>query len=163
MAGYNYAEGMSNNAVAAYRSGLFPLSRLTRDDLRNVGVSLSKSFAVWLAKKGHWQPAEWHHSGGTWYTEVYFYDVQMLADMIAAEDLDLPTLEAAYRAERAATVIEMAVTGRYPVWGGSRRHPRIEGYVNFRGVKRGNWIILDDGTRKKADGKYIEWQPAEKS
>ena len=35
MAGYNYRLGMSNNAVAAYRRNLKPISRFTDQDLRD--------------------------------------------------------------------------------------------------------------------------------
>ena len=74
MAGYNYYEGMSNNALDAYQDGKKPLSRITALDLKLAGWRGTKADAMRLAKSDFWKPCEWHHSGGTWYNEVYFYD-----------------------------------------------------------------------------------------
>jgi len=65
MAGYNHHAGMSNNAIAAYNSGIKPLSKITPSDLKRAGVSITKTFATWLAKNRHWPVSEGHHSGGT--------------------------------------------------------------------------------------------------
>ena len=73
MAGYNYYEGMSNNALDAYEDGKKPLSRITALDLKLAGWQGTKADAMRLAKSKFWKPCEWHHSGGTWYNEVYFY------------------------------------------------------------------------------------------
>ena len=50
---------------------------------------------------------------------------------------------------------EVRVKGTFPIWGGSRRRPRIVDYRSFEGTKRGNWIFLDTGGKKKANGNHI--------
>ncbi len=59
MAGYNYAAGMSNNAVAAYDDGLVPASKV-----KGVPSKLVSQFCC---------SEEWHHSS-KFYNEVDFYD-----------------------------------------------------------------------------------------
>lgn len=58
MAGYDYAAGMSNNAVDAYAAGRVPASK--------TGVPAAM-VEKWCS------PREWHHSS-SWYNEVNFYD-----------------------------------------------------------------------------------------
>jgi len=81
MTGYNYASGMSNAALDAYENGNKPLSKITALDLKLAGWHGTKAEAVRLAKSGFWRPSEWHHSGGTWYNRVDFYDP---ADLVKA-------------------------------------------------------------------------------
>tara|TARA_B100001540_G_scaffold205886_2_gene181324 strand:- start:761 stop:1228 length:468 start_codon:yes stop_codon:yes gene_type:complete len=151
--------GMSNNAVAAYDAGVKPLSKITVQDLRDAGLKITKTFAIWLAKEGHWHRAEWHHSGGTWYNEVDFYDPAELAEDIEDGDIDLKELEDAFKASKAKKDAPTAikVKGTYKIWGGSRRRPRVIGEQEFVGELRGNWIVMQDGSKKKADGNHIEW------
>lgn len=59
MAGYNWAAGMSNNAVEAYENGLVPASKI-----RGVPASLVDDFC---------RPREWHHSS-SFYNKTKFYD-----------------------------------------------------------------------------------------
>ena len=50
-----------------------------------------------------------------------------------------------------------AVEGTYMIWGGTRKRPEIVGEQKFTGIKIGNWIHLDSGGKKKADGNSITW------
>ena len=160
MSGYNFSEGMSNNAVDAYYRGVKPISKITTQDLKGSGADIPKNVAVWLAKNNYWRPCEWHHSGGQWFNAVDFYDPRDLADAINSGKIDLTVLQAQFRAEqKPATVAEQGkVAGSYVIWGGTRRRPRRVGEQKFTGVKKGNWIFLDDGGKKKADGNYIFWE-----
>jgi len=158
MTGYNYEHGMSNNAVVAYISGRFPISQITSGDLKAAGWAGTVKLARYLAKAGVWHTSEWHHSGGTWYNRVDFFDP---ADLVEAwADLDAGEQVAAKAAASAKAVPEESqrVSGSYTVWGGSRRHPRRVGEREFTGVLAGNWIALDGGGRKRADGNSITWQ-----
>ncbi len=158
MAGYNHFAGMSNNAVAAYDAGLKPLSKITKADLVEVGLHIPLAFARWLAKQGEWRPDEWHHSGGTWYNRVDFYDPAELARDIEGGFLDLDALRKQYESDKKKKKKDddgVRVEGTYTVWGGTRRRPRK---VGFTGVKLGNWIYLDGGGKKKADGNHIQWK-----
>ena len=155
MSGYDYQAGMSNNAVNAYDRGVKPLSRITAQDLKDAGISITLKRAKELAKSGHWQPQEWHHSGGTWYNEVNFYGVEELAEMLEED----PELAAPVSSGVAAKEQERCrVRGTYKIWGGSRRHPKVVGEESFTGTKKGDWIHLDGGGKKKASGNHINWE-----
>lgn len=161
MAGYNYAAGMSNNAVDAYDGGRKPLSRLTAADLRAAGVALPLVFAKWLAGRGWWQSSEWHHSGGTWYNKVTFYDPAELAEAIAdAKPGEVTALFAEFKASKATKAAGdgVRVRGSFAVFGGSARRRRYLGRQAFVGTLVGSWIFLDDGGKKRADTDSIEWQ-----
>jgi hypothetical protein len=158
MTGYNYAQGMSNNAVAAYERGAAPISQITSADLKAAGWTGTVKLARYLAKVGVWRAAEWHHSGGTWFNKVDFYDPADLVDAWA--DMDAADRDAATDAANAKAVPAdgQRVSGSYTVWGGSRRHPRRIGEREFTGVLAGNWIAVDGGGRKRADGNSITWR-----
>ena len=157
MSGYNYQYGMSNNAVDAYHRGVYPLSRITASDLRAAGWTGTRRLAVYLAKAGHWDCSEWHHSGGTWYNKVDFYDPAELVNFwenLSTEDRARLTKAAR---DAAAPSAGERVSGTYTIWGGSRRRPRNLGEEAFTGELRGDWIYLDGGGRKKASGLHITY------
>ena len=160
MTGYDYGAGMSRNAVAAYRRGVVPLSRITAADLKAAGWLGTVKLARHLAKAGTWRAAEWHHSGGTWFNKVDFYDPADLVD--AWDDMTAVDQDAAKAAASAKAVPEKGqrVAGSYTIWGGSRRHPVPIAERDFTGVLIGNWITLDGGGRKKSAGRNISWRPA---
>ena len=161
MAGYDHDAGMSNNAVAAYCCGIKPISKITAQDLKDSGVQISKSFAVWLAKKNYWPASEWHHSGGTWYNKVNFYDPDFLANLINDGKIDIASLENEFKTIVKTEDQGQRVSGSYAIWGGSRKRPRKVGKQKFTGTKKGNWIFLDSGVKKKANGNYINWRYTE--
>tara|TARA_R110001632_G_scaffold85209_2_gene187188 strand:- start:79 stop:561 length:483 start_codon:yes stop_codon:yes gene_type:complete len=160
MTGYNYHAGMSNRAVAAYNSGIKPLSKITAEDLRRAGWTETKTKAVALAKSGFWRPCEWHHSGGTWYNRVDFYDA---ADLV--NDWECLTTTARVdeiaKCQTAPPKTGERVRGEYVIWGVYRRRPCIISVEKFTGIKIGDWITLDSGGRKKATGNHIEWELAQ--
>ena len=158
MAGYNQ-HSMSNNAVDAYARGAMPLSKLTARDLKVAGIGITLGFARWLAKEEHWKASEWHHSS-SWYNEVEFYDLDTLAELLEEEKASVDGWRETFLAQKKAKVQkdeEVVVTGEYAVWGGTRKHPRIEEWVPFEGILKGNWIFFKGG-RKQASGNYINWQ-----
>tara|TARA_R100001443_G_scaffold109264_1_gene120466 strand:- start:151 stop:642 length:492 start_codon:yes stop_codon:yes gene_type:complete len=158
MSGYDYAAGMSNNAVDAYVSGLKPLSRITSNDLRIAGWKGTKKLAQSLAQSGAWPPAEWHHTS-SFYNEVNFYDpgrlVEIWSEMSPAERDEAET-----RAKPATVEQGRQVFGSYIVWGGTRRRPHKLGDHHFKGILIGDWIYLENGKRKKASGNSISWRYA---
>tara|TARA_R100000808_G_scaffold3230_6_gene11654 strand:+ start:4106 stop:4603 length:498 start_codon:yes stop_codon:yes gene_type:complete len=159
LGGYDYANGMSNRAVAAYDIGIKPLSKITLDDLRNAGWAGTKSLAISLAKAGHWVSTEWHHTGGTWFNRADFYDPEQLIGFwndLTPDERDDIVAELTASQPKEKTI---RVTGSYTEWGGSRRRPRKLGEVSFTGTKKGDWIFIDDGGRKKASGRWISWSP----
>ncbi len=157
MTGYDYELGMSNNAVDAYTRGVKPLSRITAQDLKLAGWEKTKNEALALGKTGFWRPAEWHHSGGTWFNRVDFYDPADLVDAWenATDAEKTAALELTQPKEKTA---EQRVRGSFTIWGGTRRRPRPIGEQVFVGTLRGDWIFLDGGGKKSAKGRSITWQ-----
>ena len=163
MSGYNHNEGMSNRAVSAYENGRKPLSQFKKADLTAYGHGLQDlkiGFVKWLAKNNIWQTTEWHHSGGSWYNAVDFYDLEDLVAIIQEKGLEnlIEKFEASKNDAKAQKVEEIRVEGKFAIWGGSRRHPKHLGYENFTGVLVGNWILLDGGSRKKANGNHLQFK-----
>ncbi|TCS62601.1 hypothetical protein [Varunaivibrio sulfuroxidans] len=161
MAGYSFIDGMSNNAVDAYNAGVKPLSKITITDLRAAGWAGTKKLAVALAKDGFWPSSEWHHSGGTWYNRVDFYDPALLVDAWSELDAAERTEKKAMVEKKPAQPEGRRVTGQYATFGGSRRRPRFLGHVDFTGTLVGDWIEIDGGGRKKAAGNNIIWSYAD--
>jgi len=158
MVGYSFENGMSNNAVAAYENGIKPLSKITILDLRAAGWEGTKKLAQALAKDGTWPRAEWHHSGGTYYNRVDFYDPTQLMDAWGEMTHKDREYKLQQISEKQAPSEGQKVTGKYAEFGGSRRRPRFLGHTEFTGLLVGAWIHLDDGGRKKATGNHIEWK-----
>jgi|1_EtaG_2_1085319.scaffolds.fasta_scaffold50898_4 hypothetical protein len=158
MAGYDYEEGMSNNAVDAYLRGVMPLSKITTADYREAGVGIAKTFAQWLAREGYWRACEWHHTGGTYFNNVDFFDPERLATEIANKSIDVDKLYPVYLASKRPDVApDKRVKGRYTLFNRSGRRARIVGHKHFVGTLKGNWIFIEGGGKKKANGNYITW------
>lgn len=152
---------MSNNAVAAYRSGTKPLSRITASDLRKAGWTESLSFAKWLAEERHWRSCSWHHTSKH-YQETEFYDpVDLIEWSNELEPEERESLKMEYnearREENRTQGDECRVAGIYTQWTGSRRHPKRK-QIAFTGLLRNGWIYLDAGGKKAADGNWIQWE-----
>ena len=155
MSGYDWDHGMSHNAMAAYESGRFPLSKISLHDLRREGWTEILKLARFVAKASPplWRTFEWHHSGGDYFNRVDFYDP---GDLVAAWAALSQDDQSAWRAKaRAPAVVETArrVAGQYRTF--SRLSRRPTGWQSFEGVKVGTWILLDSGGRKKSTGKNL--------
>lgn len=157
MAGYDFESGMSNNAVTAYDRGLLPLSKIKASDLKEAGVKMTKAFATWLAQNYHWDAAEWHHSSSH-FNKVNFYDVEELARLINDQEINIQELSEKFKAEVALKSKGQRVKGQFKVWGGTRNRPVLRGEQKFTGTLIGNWIHLDGGGKKKANGNHIVWR-----
>lgn len=160
MAGYDYYAGMSNNAVYAYEEGRKPLSKFTKSDLTSQNINLSLSFVKYLAKEKIWSTSEWHHSSYA-FNKVKFYDLEVLKDTLA----DLSKEEIAQhqvnfknskKSQLVENVEEKKVKGKYITFYKSGCRWKPWEHI-FTGIKKGNWIFLDDGGKKKADGKNIHY------
>ena len=107
-----------------------------------------------LAKSRLWRTSEWHHSGGTWYNKVDFYNPLELVDFWDSCD-DQRKLELQNTKGKKTEDDGVRVKGSFVLWGGSRRSPRRVGEQDFEGTLKGNWIYLDAGGKKKAAGNHI--------
>lgn len=85
MAGYSWADGKSNNAVAAVERGLITYSEISAAVLKAEGLDITVHFAKWLAANGHWEPSEWHHTSAK-FNETNYYSVEHLSDFLHHED-----------------------------------------------------------------------------
>ena len=160
MSGYDYHAGMSNRAVSAYQSGIKPLSKITLADLHTAGWKGTVGLAKYLAKIDFWSSHEWHHSGGTWYNEVDFYDPEILVEFWAElSPEERKKYEDDFKASKSskASVTYPRVKGEYAEFGGTGRRKKFLGNVKFTGTLKGDWIHLDDGRKKKASGNHITW------
>ena len=77
--GYNYNAGMSDNAVSAYSSGLVPASKITKEYLKELDISVQ--FAKFLIKINYWDNSEGHHTG-KYYNYTFFYSIDDLKSKI---------------------------------------------------------------------------------
>ena len=153
MSGYDFDLGMSNRAVAAYQAGLRPLSKFEASDFQEIGIS--KAFATWLAKNGYWRWSEWHHSSN-FFNKTYFYDLEDLENLVE-EKCD--ELHKRYRVRQKPLAKEgFPVTGSYTIWGGSMNRRKKIGTKEFTGIKKGDWIHVDGGGKKKASSQHLQWK-----
>lgn len=153
MSGYDYDLGMSNRAVAAYQAGLRPLSKFNTADFREIGIS--KAFATWLAKNGYWRSCEWHHSSN-FFNKTYFYDLEDLRAVLLEQ---IGELQEMYRSKPKPVEKEgFPVTGSYTIWGGSMNRRKKIGTREFTGIKKGDWIHVDGGGKKKASSQHLQWK-----
>ena len=104
MSGYNRQKCMSNNAVAAYESGLLPKSKL-------------KSWQKRAVEAGAVMKAEWHHTG-KFYGDTDFYNP---VDFEALNPKDFPVIKKEKPEENKWYVLVSAE------WGGTKSHPKITG------------------------------------
>jgi hypothetical protein len=160
--GYDHLAGMSNNAIDAYDRGVKPLSRIELKNLKNAGWEHTKSLAMFLAAEKFWRSCEWHHSGGQWFNRVDFYDPSLLVEKWSSlTDSERYTWMTRFKESKSKDSRSDGekVAGKYTMWGGTRRYRRKIGTQAFTGVKVGDWIHLDGGGRKKANGGHITWGP----
>lgn len=153
-AGYNWDAGMSNNAVNAYGQGLKPLSKITNSDLKENNIELTLDQFKQAAKLQLIFPAEWHHTGKG-FNQTNFYNLPEISEYLKQHPIDVSKLNETLQENQN----EVRVRGEYAEWGGSLRKPKFMGWKAFIGTKKGNWIFLDNGGKKKADSKWIKFEP----
>jgi len=145
MAGYDWGQGKSNNAVDAEDRGLMTASALAK----KLGLKKAGTVSEFL------YPSEWHHAS-SYYNEVDYYD---------PDDVTPELLEQMNAAERSAREQEAEVIEHCRVewveWSGSRRHPHAAAvaYDNVTVTIKGDWANFGvDGQnyRKKLSGNYFQ-------
>lgn len=159
--GYNDALNRSNRAGDAFARGLAPKSKIGRRHLDEVGFNHPLAFAKWLIERSVWAAAEWHHTGfrRRGVQETNFYDPADLKDIPRAR---LQELQAEWK--RGAAPAGQKVKGKFPVFcrdyrrGAGRNDYRIDHWQEFKGELIGDWIQIAGGGKKKASGKYIEFE-----
>lgn len=137
MAGYDYGQWKSNNAVAAEEKGLFPASVIGR----KLGVT-AKSIKELMSY------SERHHTG-SWFNWTAYYDLEEASARI--EELKQ------YDRENKVETKEYSAKVQFITWRGGRRHPKadLHEYESIRVVEKGSFYTFfttDIGVvRKKID------------
>ena len=156
MSGYN-GYSMSNNAVDAYNDYCMPYSKWNKseilDAINNLNLKGSEMFETWKTSelKTLLTYSEWHHCGGD-FKKVDFYRVsEDSVEYYLDHPSEHPEVETVKRSKLKTE--EGFYHGMYK-W--TEYHPTSryskykEWYEPFKnGIKKGDWIILPDGRRKK--------------
>lgn len=154
MAGY-YGYSMSNNAVDAYASGEKPWSRWTKTEiLEAIDELISDGFELPVDRKALGKvPAKrlkqlvlgrssWHHTS-SWYNATDFYEVsEFRLECLTEADLIAPEAEPRQEEQKPERWVCEVME-----WSGSRKHPKAT-VVEVEGEISGNWLHLDNGTKK---------------
>lgn len=156
MAGY-YGYSMSNNAVMAYYNGEKPLSKWTKTELVRAireenfpDMDTVKKMTVSELRRVFLRRSSWHHTGKL-YNVTDFYSVNV--DGVTVDQLReiIADREPATKPEKPKPVKAFV---RFGEWEGSRRHMRLV-YDGCYAVIVGNVAYLEDGRKKRTDGKHF--------
>ena len=157
MSGY-CGYSMSNNAVDAYRCGEKPLSKWLKTDLIDAiedviedktDIAKFKKLTVKQLKSHFLCKTSWHHTSKM-YNETSFYSIdEDNIDRFLKGELVITNEKV--KASEQKEMIEI----EYPVWGGTKRHPKIVGYETMTGEIKGDWCVSTTG-RKKLSGNWIK-------
>lgn len=82
MAGYNWFEGKSNNAVWAEEEGLVTKSKITAAWLRANGIDETATFIKFLIKADAIWEDEWHHTS-KFFNMTNYYSAETIAETLA--------------------------------------------------------------------------------
>jgi hypothetical protein len=135
MAGYNWSEGKSNNAVSCENEGKVNKSQITKDVLKNYGIDLSVKDVKSLIENGFIKPCEWHHTS-KFFNCTDYYDFEYLAEDLNENREDyIKALDEIKQKQDDVIYAEIMVTFISNI--GSKRNPRydIEEKIYFAEVK----------------------------
>jgi hypothetical protein len=157
MSGY-FGYSMSNNAVDAYRCGEMPLSKWLKTDLINgiedvlenkADISKFRKLTVKQLKKYFLFESSWHHTSKM-YNETSFYSIDdENIKRFLTGDLVIIDKKTETPKQKEMIVIQ------YPIWGGTKKHPKIVDYETMIGEVKGDWCVSATG-RKKLSGNWIK-------
>jgi hypothetical protein len=153
MSGY-YGYSMSNNAVMAYAGGEMPRSKWTKSAiLEQVDIYLRAGLEMHVDRAALdkvpvarlrdllLEKSSWHHTS-SWYNATSFYMVsEERLESLTDADLNAPEPEKKETPKPERWVCEVLE------WSGTKKHPKAT-VIEVEGEIRGNWLHLDDGTKK---------------
>lgn len=152
MAGYR-GYSMSNNAVLAYESGERPISKWTKTDILdrlNVSeskMSVLKRIPVSRLKDLCLVRSSWHHTSSHYNRTDFYIVTDDRVKSMSIQDLMRYTAKVEKPVEK-----PVERTARYLEWSGTRKHPKaVE--VESKGIVKGNWFYLPDGTKKSINAR----------
>lgn len=143
MAGYNWKEGKSNNYVTAENNGLLKASEATKYLKKHYGIVISVKQLQSACRYD-----EWHHAS-KFFNKVYFYSESTL-DAFGAKYQGENFKQANEPEERVVAIFEEWESYQKNRFG-KQGWRKIE--VEYSGVKKGDWLHLDEGGKKNLRGK----------
>jgi len=121
-----------------------------KQSLSNMPVGLWKYVAKMVG------PSSWHHTGSM-FKETDHYSLSEIAEELT-ENKEIVSQYKAYCASKKATKkdtdIIFAVI-KVEEWGGSRKHPVLEGYDEVAGILKGDWVYHRFGKYKASARKVV--------
>lgn len=141
-----------------------PISRFSKRDLTDAGITHPLNFVRWLVDQRFWAPRETRSPAEPWQQGVSLYHVDDLRHLIhRLGKTDLYELHRCWKLIRSirsscAEVDGFRVEGRYAVWIHEDGERSIERWIDFTGILKNGWIDTDDGERKQAAGNHIEYR-----
>ena len=137
----------------SYKGGLLPKTKIMAAHLKLVGITETIKTVKQAISDGYLEPTEYRSTGGEWDNNTGFFDLLDLKKKID----ELGGLSQFYPRIH-STESTYRVKGRYinfkKVGNGFNRN----GYKHFTGTLKGGWIFLDNGKKKKANGRYITYE-----
>ena len=108
--------------------------------------------------------SSWHHTS-SFFNETNHYDLNIIAEKLLATK---NTLDDEYKKYLQSQKIENpAITYgviKVQVWGGSKKHPKIEGYNEVAGIIVGDWLFYKENhsvlgltCKYKTNANKVEW------
>ena len=154
MAGY-HGYSMSNNAVMAYEDGEKPLSKWSKKAIiesieNNTDIKLQVSINelnklnVSELREACLRNSSWHHTSNH-YNETQFFEIEVekvneiTADSISKIISNRKPVEKPQEYEAEAYITE---------WVGNYRRYRKPVTTKVKGIVKGNWFYLPDGSKK---------------
>lgn len=167
MAGYN-GFSRSNNSRDAINGFEMPISMINKNIIQNwletdAGYcdftdkqleTLKKTkVSRWkqMVKSHFVQPSVWHHTS-SWYNKTDHYRLEDVAEAILEHADYNPEPEKTPESLKYGFI-------NVQVWGGTRKHPKIEGEESQIGIVKGQWLYATDGKKYKTTAnKVIEFK-----
>lgn len=148
MSGY-YGYSMSNNAVAAYAGGEKPLSKWTKQAILEAIEEIDSVKATIYSKLKKFQLekllsySSYHHTS-SYYNTTDFY----VLDIDKLEKYSFEQLKSIEK-KKVEKEKEEKYSAEVQIWGGTRKHPKMLGTKIVSGIKKGDWLVDNNGNRYK--------------
>lgn len=137
----------------SYEGGLLPKSKILAAHLKMIGITESLKTVKQAISDGHIKPTEYRLTGGEFENNTGFFHLLDLKKKIKA----LGGLQQFYPKNQPIEK-PYRVKGRCISWKKIGNGHNRNGFVTFNGIVKGGWIYLDNGMKKKANGRYITYE-----
>lgn len=139
----------SQSAIESYE---MPLSMIKKTEIENFLSDYEEEFnendfkfleklsvAKWkYVAKEHTGISSWHHTS-SYFNETNHYDLLSVAEKAIELKEEIDKLYKDYQREKNDVDVSFGIM-EVEVWGGSRKHPKLEGYEVLAGIIIGDWL-----------------------